>query len=107
MERGGKTLPPLRCLCLHLAHGVSEHPQRAVKLHVLVDAGDGARGHGASAPRAPMQATLREVFLHLCGDAAYVEQFNRSCIGREFLALRLHITFRFALALRSLIHIKR
>ncbi|SIT51745.1 Integrase family protein [Paraburkholderia piptadeniae] len=54
-----------------------------------------------------IRAWLGHVSLDLCGDAAYVEQFNRSCIGREFLALRLHITFRFALALRSLIHIKR
>jgi hypothetical protein len=54
-----------------------------------------------------MQPATGHAFLHLCGDAGYVEQFNSSRIGREFLALHLHITFPFALALRSLIHFKR
>ena len=46
---GGDALPPVPCLRLYLAHGVREHPQRAVQFHVLVDAGDGTGGHGASA----------------------------------------------------------
>jgi hypothetical protein len=41
----GDRVPPLRCLRLHLAHRVSEHPKGAIELHVLVDAGDGAGGH--------------------------------------------------------------
>lgn len=107
MQRGAAQDAARRWLRLHLAHGIGEHPQRAVEFHVLVDSGDGPGGHGATTARAPVQTASGQVFLNLCGDAAYVEQFNRSCIGREFLALRLHITFRFALALRSLIHIKR
>jgi hypothetical protein len=43
----------------------------------------------------------------LCGDAAYVEQLNRPRISLVFLAQHLHITFRFALALRSLIYFER
>ena len=54
-----------------------------------------------------MQAAFGEVFLHLCGDAAYVKQLNRPRIARVFLAQHLHITFRFALALRSLIYFER
>ena len=60
---GGDGLPPAPCLRLHLAHGVSEHPERAVQFHVLVDAGDGAGGHGASAARASVQTAFRERFL--------------------------------------------
>ena len=39
-------------LNLQLAHGVREHPEGAVELHVLVDAGDRPRRHRAPGARA-------------------------------------------------------
>lgn len=94
-------------LRLHLAHRLCEYPKGAVQLHVLVDAGNGARGDRATGARAPVQPAFRERFLNLCGNAAYVEQLNRPRISLVFLAQHLHITFRFALALRSLIYFER
>jgi hypothetical protein len=102
-----RRFPSVRWLRLHLTHGVGEHPEGAVQLHVLIDAGHRAGGNRAPARREPAQAALREVFLHLCDDAAYVEQLNRPRISLVFLAQHLHITFRFALALRSLIYFER
>ncbi len=61
---GGNGLPPVQCLRLHLAHGIREHPERAVQFHVLVDAGDGDGWTCAPAARVSVQAALRERFLY-------------------------------------------
>jgi hypothetical protein len=94
MNGGGPVgAPSVRRLRLHLAHGVSEHPEGAVQLHVLIDAGHGAGGHRAPARRAPAQSALREVFLHLCGDAAYVEQPSFAGMRSTWMPDSLNINF--------------
>jgi hypothetical protein len=94
-------------LAAQAAQFVSQHPQGTVEMDVLVNTSHGAGSGGSAVRVSTVQAATRHVFLNLCGDAAYVEQLNRPRISLVFLAQHLHITFRFALALRSLIYFER
>lgn len=81
----------VRRLRRHVAHGVSEHPQRAVQFYVLIGAGAGAGaghgpgGHCASACRASTQSAFREVFLHAVEDRPEVVSTILETARREQL----------------------